>query len=68
MRTNIVIEDSLLEDGFRVASVKTKKALIHLALKEFVQNHSRQSLADLRGKIQFQEGYDYKSLRESRPF
>ena len=33
MRTNIVIDDELLNEAFSVSSVKTKKDLIHEALK-----------------------------------
>ena len=43
---------------------KFKKELIHLALKEFVENRRRLNLLDLEGKIEFAEDYDYKKLRE----
>jgi hypothetical protein len=35
----------------------------HKALEEFVKNRQRLNLLDLAGKIEFAEGYDYKSLR-----
>jgi len=38
--------------------------LIHLALEEFVQNRKRKDLRELKGKISFFEGYDYKKMRE----
>jgi len=63
MRTNIVLDDDLVEEAFRYANVKTKKELVHLALKEFVENAKRLSLLDLKGKISFADDYDYKSLR-----
>ncbi|MGA1874739.1 MAG: type II toxin-antitoxin system VapB family antitoxin [bacterium] len=64
MRTNIVLDDELVEEAFKYTNIKTKKELITLALKEFVRNHSRADLRDLQGKIAFRKDYDYKKLRE----
>jgi len=41
MRTNIVLDDVLVKEAFKYASVTTKRELINLALKEFVANHGR---------------------------
>lgn len=64
MRTNIVLNDDLIRKGLKLAKVKTKKDLIDRALQEFVDNHSILDIADLRGKIKFQDEYDYKKLRK----
>jgi Arc/MetJ family transcription regulator len=64
MRTNIVLDDELIEEGFRYSGVKTKRELIQLALREFVENRRRLNLLELEGIIEFAEGYDYKSMRE----
>jgi len=66
MRTNIVLDDELLHEALKYTRVKTKRELVHLALKEFVENRRRLNLLDLDGKIEFAEGYDYKKLREGR--
>ena len=58
MRTNIVLNDLLVEEAMKPANVKTKK--------EFVENYKRKNLIELKGKIKFAEGYDYKSMREGR--
>jgi len=63
MRTNIVIDDALLEEAFKYTDVKTKKDVIHLALQELVDNHKKLSLLELKGRISLGEGYDYKKLR-----
>jgi Arc/MetJ family transcription regulator len=63
MRTNIVLDDELLSQALKLAHVRTKKELIHTALKEYVINHSRKDLREIRGKITFKQGYDYKKLR-----
>lgn len=66
MRTNIDIDDNLVEEAFKVSQAKTKKELIHQALKEFVQNRRCLNLLDLEGKIEFAEGYNYKVMREGK--
>ena len=63
MRTNIVLDDRLVEEAFAYTEVKTKKELVHLALVEFVQNHRRKDMRDLLGKVTLSEDYDYKKLR-----
>ena len=64
MRTNIVLDDALVEEAFRHSNAKTKRELVDLALREFVENHKRKDVRELRGKISFHPGYDYKKLRE----
>ncbi len=64
MRTNIVIDNQLMQEAFKYSNLKTKKEIINIALKEFVENAKKLSILDLRGKIDFQEGYDYKTLRD----
>jgi Arc/MetJ family transcription regulator len=66
MRTNIVIDDELLNQAFSVSNAKTKKDLIHEALKEFVRLKSRKELTDLAGVVSFRENYDHKKLRKLR--
>ena len=65
MRTNIVINEQLMQEAFRYTHLKTKKDIINLALKEFVENAKKLSLLDLRGKISFGEDYNYKAMREN---
>ncbi len=48
----------------KLTKVKTKKAIIHIALDEFVKNLQRKNLLDIKGKIQFSKNYDYKSMRK----
>ncbi len=63
MRTNIVLDEKLVKEAFRYTQVSTKKELIDLALREFVENHRRKDIRDLKGKIKIDDKYDYKSLR-----
>ena len=66
MRTNIVLDDELVAEAFRYADVKTKRELVDLALREFVASRKRPDIRELRGKISFYPGYDYKALREGK--
>ena len=66
MRTNIVLDEKLIEEAFKVSHAKTKKELVHQALKEFIENRKRLSLLELFGKIRFKNSYDYKKMREEK--
>ena len=66
MRTNIVLDDELVRKAFRHSRAKTKKALVHEALEELIRVRRRRSLLDLKGKVRFATGYDYKRLRTAR--
>jgi Arc/MetJ family transcription regulator len=64
MRTNIVLDDKLIQEAFSYSSnIKTKRELIEVALKEYVSSRKVKDLRDLRGKIQFDENYDHKKMR-----
>ncbi len=64
MRTNVVLDDNLVRNALTISGISTKKELITVALKEFIKNRSRFDIRDLKGKISFGNGYDYKSLRK----
>jgi Arc/MetJ family transcription regulator len=64
VRTNIVLDDNLVNEAFKYAeSIHTKKDLIEAALKEFVKTRKMKNLRELKGKVQFADGYDYKKMR-----
>ena len=64
MRTNIVLDDQLMDEAFRYSdNIKTKRELIETALQEYVKNRKRKDLRDLKGQILFEERYDYKAMR-----
>lgn len=63
-RTNIELDDKLVEEGLRVFKCKTKKELIHLALRERLKTEKRKEILKLRGKLVW-EG-DLEEMRRSR--
>jgi Arc/MetJ family transcription regulator len=66
MRTNVLLDDKLVDEALKLTNARTKKEVIHMALKEFVENRKRLDLRDLSGKIKFAEDYDYKAMREGK--
>jgi Arc/MetJ family transcription regulator len=66
MRTNVVLDDQLVARAIKVSGMRTKRELLMTALKEFVQNHTRRDIRELRGKVNFSKGYNYKILREGK--
>ncbi len=64
MRTNIVIDDEMMRAAMEVSGIRTKKDVVEQAIQEFVARRTRKNLADLRGKIRFADGYEYKALRK----
>lgn len=64
MRTNIVLDDDLMREAFALTGIHTKRELIHIALQELIRKHTKKDLTDLAGKIQLQDDYDHKKLRE----
>lgn len=65
MRTNIDINEKLLEEAFSVSNVRSKKDLIHDALREYIRLKKRKDLTELSGTIEFCEGYNHKELRKT---
>lgn len=64
MRTNIVIDEKLIEKGFRYTGLKTKKELVNYALLELIRRKERREILRLKGKLLW-EG-DLEEIRRSR--
>lgn len=63
-RTNIVLDEDLVQEALRYAGVGTKRKLVDMALREFVESRRRRDVRELRGKVRLRPGYDHKRLRE----
>jgi Arc/MetJ family transcription regulator len=66
MRTNIVIDDELMDEAINLTGIHTKRELVNLALKELVQNRKRKDLFKLAGKLEFRDDFDHKVARSLR--
>ena len=56
MRTNVAIDDFLMESALRVSGIKTKKDTIEEALKLLVQIKNQENIKGFRGKLQVDPG------------
>ena len=54
-----------MREGFALTGIHTKRELIHTALQELIRKHTKKDLTDLAGKIQLQDDYDHKKLRDA---
>jgi Arc/MetJ family transcription regulator len=66
MRTNIVLDEKLLREAFAVSQARTKKELVHEALRVLVAFRKRRDLTELAGKVDLTYGYDHKAFRKMR--
>ena len=64
MRTNIVIEDELMEEAMRAAGLGSKKATVEAALRLLIQVKAQTGIRRLRGKVKW-EG-DLEAMRTDR--
>lgn len=65
-RTNVVLDEGLVEAGLKITGLKSRRALIDYALRELLRRESQRKLLELKGKIHW-EG-ELSSLRQRREF
>jgi Arc/MetJ family transcription regulator len=53
MRTNVVINDDLMESALRASGIKTKKGAIEEGLKLLVQMKNQEKIKGFRGKLKW---------------
>ena len=51
MRTNIVIDDTLMRDALKASGLNTKKDTVEMGLKLLIKQNKQQAIRKLRGKI-----------------
>ena len=66
MRTNIVLDDELVQQGLALTGMRTKRELVHLALSELVRRRRRKDLLGLGGKVKLRPDFDHKAMRRVR--
>ena len=66
MATNLSLYPKLLELAVKVGGERTKKAAVTRALEEYVARRRQKNLAELMGKLEWVEAYDYKAERSRR--
>ena len=63
-RTNIVLDDELLEKCYRLTGIKTRRKLVDYALRELVRLEEQKKLTKLKGNIDWKG--DLALWREGR--
>ena len=58
MRTNIVIDDQLMDEALKATGFTTKKEAVEQGLKLLVQQNKQQSIRKLRGKLKWEGDLD----------
>lgn len=64
MRTNIDLDENLVARGLQLSGLRTKKDLVHTALREFIRRKDQKKILELRGKIHWEGNLDL--MRKSR--
>ncbi len=63
MRTNIVIDDKLMQDTLRATGLTTKREAVELGLKTILRLNKQEKIRQFRGKLNWQG--DIESLRRN---
>lgn len=58
MRTNIIIDDELMNEAMILSQLKTKKAVVETGLKLLVQIKKQERIKNLRGKLRWDGDLD----------
>ena len=66
MATNLDIDERLLSEALKAGGLKTKKATVNEALREFIQRRKQKKILKLFGSVEFDQKYDHKKGRTRR--
>ncbi len=64
MRTNIVLDEKLVNNCIKATGINTKKSLIDHALRELLRHKKQKRLLELKGKIMWEGNLD--EMRKGR--
>jgi len=62
MRTNIVIDDSLMKEALKVTGLKTKREAVELGLRTLLRLHEQAEIRRFRGKLNWRGDLDSMRL------
>lgn len=58
MRTNIVIDDDLMQEALKRSGLSTKRATVEYALELLIKLKRQESIKDYRGKLKWEGDLD----------
>lgn len=62
MRTNIVIDDKLMNETLRATGLKTKREAVELGLRTLLRLRQQEEIRKFRGKLQWEGDLDQMRL------
>ena len=62
MRTNIVLDDKLVQRAQKLTGIKTKREVVHEALRTLIMLREQAEIRDLRGKLKWEGDLDEQRL------
>ncbi len=65
MRTNIVLDDVLVEEAMSLTQARSKKDVVDRALRELVARQRQRALRELVGRDLIAPDYDVRAVREA---
>ncbi|MFM2092552.1 MAG: hypothetical protein RLZZ127_3041 [Planctomycetota bacterium] len=66
MATNLALDDDLITAAQQAGGHRTKRDAVTAALREYVQRHRQQEIADLFGSLDVDPRFDPKAARRNR--
>lgn len=63
MRTNIVLDDALVEEAMRLTGCRSKKEVVQRALHELVARYKQSALRTLQARELLDPNYDVRAVR-----
>lgn len=66
MATNLALDPALIDRAVAVSGEPSKKAAVTLALKEFIARREQRRIADLLGKLEWDDSFDPKAERSRK--
>ncbi|AHI27151.1 MULTISPECIES: type II toxin-antitoxin system VapB family antitoxin [Acetobacteraceae] len=58
MRTNIIIDDTLMTDALKASGVKTKKEAVELGLRTLIKLNQQRQLRSMKGRLEWRGDLD----------
>ncbi len=58
MRTNIVIDDELINEALKLTDIKTKREVVELGLKALIKLKKQETIKQFKGKLKWQGDLD----------
>ncbi|MEY4752134.1 MAG: hypothetical protein RIQ60_4348 [Pseudomonadota bacterium] len=65
MRTNIELDDELIDEARRLSGLASKRETVDAALREFVARRRQQLILDLAGQPLIAPDYDVRAVRQA---